>query len=111
MNKGTESSIRRGEETRASHRKVILEVATAGEFTVYDVELDRSVARRALRELCEDYSLVGELATLPRVVRDRPIHRGTMVYRQGPPRIMRQAWTANDNGIPLGQYQPGMGIC
>jgi len=85
MNKGTESSIRRGEETRASHRKVILAIAELGEFTVYDVPLDQSVARKALRELCEDHSLIGELATLPRVVRDRKINRGTMCYRQGPP--------------------------
>ena len=110
MNKGTEASIRRGEVRRASHAAVIMELAKAGEFTVYDIPLDVSVARRALRELCEEYSLIGELAVLPRVVRGRAIHRGTMCYRAGPPRIMRQAWVTGDNGIRLGHYQPGMGI-
>lgn len=85
MNKGTRVSIERGEATRAAHRKVILDIAELGEFSVYDVPLDVSVARKALRELCEDYSLIGELASLPRVVRDRPINRGTMIYRAGPP--------------------------
>ena len=111
MNKGTETSIRRGEESRAKHRDRILDIAKAGEFTVHDIPLDVSVARRALRELCEDYSLIGELAVLPRIVRERPINRGTMIYRSGPPRIMRQAWVTGDNGIRLGHYQPGMGIC
>jgi hypothetical protein len=110
MNKGTQSSIDRGEATRASHRKVIMDLSTAGEFTVYDLPLDVSVARRALRELCEDYSLIGELATLPRIVRDRPINRGTMIYKAGPPRILREPWVkdangkAVDNGIPIGRY-------
>ena len=111
MNKGTESSIRRGEESRASHRNTILDISKSGEFTVYDVPLDVSVARKALREMCEDYTLVGELAPLPRVVRDRNIKRGTMVYRPGPPRIMREPWVKRDNGIRLGHYQPGMGAC
>ena len=106
MNKGTETSIRRGEATRSAHRKVIMDLSTGGEFTVHDVPLDVSVARRALRELCEDYSLIGELATLPRVVRDRPINRGTMCYKLGPPRILRQAWVKTDNGIRLGAYYP-----
>ena len=106
MNKGTETSIRRGEESRAKHRDQILDIAKAGEFTVHDIPLDVSVARRALRELCEDYSLIGELATLSRIVRDRPINRGTMIYRQGPPRIMRQAWVKHDNGLPLGRVYP-----
>lgn len=111
-NKGTQTSIARGEATRASHRKVILAIAELGEFTVYDVPLDVSVARKALRELCEDYSLAGDLASLPRVVRDRPIHRGTMVYKAGPPRILREPWVkgangkAVDNGIPIGRYYP-----
>ena len=112
MNKGTRTSIERGEATRASHRKVILAIAELGEFTVYDVPLDVSVARKALRELCEDYSLAGDLASLPRVVRDRPIHRRTMVYKAGPPRILREPWVkgangkAVDNGIPIGRYYP-----
>jgi hypothetical protein len=106
MNKGTETSIRRGEATRATHRNVIMDTAKTGEFTVHDIPLDVSVARRALRELCEDYSLIGELAALPRVVRDRPINRGTMIYRAGPPRIMRQSWVKSDNGIRLGAYFP-----
>ncbi len=106
MNKGTETSIRRGEESRASHRNTILDISKAGEFTVHDIPLDVSVARRALRELCEDYSLIGELATLPRVVRERKINRGTMCYRAGPPRIMRQSWVRGDNGIRLGAYYP-----
>ncbi len=106
MNKGTQTSIARGEATRSAHRKVILAIAELGEFSVYDVPLDQSVARKALRELCENHSLIGELATLPRVVRDRKINRGTMVYRCGPPRIMRQRWVKSDNGIRLGAYFP-----
>ena len=110
-NKGTQASIERGEASRASHRATIMALAAGGEFTVHDVPLDVSVARRALRELCETYSLVGELTVLPRVIRGRTVNRGTMCYRAGPPRIMRQAWVRGDNGIRLGHYQPGMGAC
>ena len=105
-NKGTQASIERGAARRADHAKVIMDLAAGGEFTVQDVPLDVSVARRALRELCEDYSLIGELAGLPRVVRERSINRGTMVYRAGPPRIMRVPWVRGDNGIRLGAYYP-----
>ena len=110
MNKGTQASIKRGEANRLAHQVRILEIAQEGEFSVHDIPLDRSVARRELRDLCEDFSLIGELATLPRIVRGKTITRGTMVYRLGPPRIMRQGWVKENNAIRLGCYYPRVGM-
>jgi hypothetical protein len=110
VNNGHLKAIAKGLANRAAHQVSILEIAQAGEFSVYDIPLDRSVARRELRDLCEDFSLIGELTTLPRIVRGNTITRGTMVYRLGPPRIMRQSWINSNNGIRLGCYYPRVGM-
>jgi hypothetical protein len=82
-----ERAAERGRQVRYAHRKTIesLENYRTG-FTVRDVPLDRSVARRALRDMLED-----------KVITARPVENNTLEYRQAPKPLSRISWRVDES--------------